>query len=472
VATLRSVLDQARELVIHGDLTRARELCTRVLERYPRQAEAHILLAEAAREAADYEEAQRLFREALALDPENGIAYWALGLIAEQQGETTQALTFLERALEYLPGDTELWQTIRRIRRGGRPRLGRGGLARLYLRQGLVRRAYREFTTAVQEQPDRLDLRLGLAECLWRLGRYAEARTRCEEILAAAPDCLKALLLAVDTYRREHRVATAERLLQRALAIDPDGDLAAALFADSDSPWIQHERVELDEPVVPEPPPEPATWIERLARATGPSAVSTGPRLSDWFYQPEEAPAEEEIASDVGLDDESLAPWRDLLEATSDTDPHSAAALAAALAEFPRGMSDTTGDWRELDLTGVGRRGGSTELTLSSPPDTAEDSTRTTPAPPDLDLAREYEQRGELDLAVSVYAALLDRTPDYLDAIIDRLDTLLAAHPDHHEALRLLGTALTRAGRLQHALDAYTRAARIAGAHTSIGQPA
>ncbi|MBX6771208.1 MAG: tetratricopeptide repeat protein [Chloroflexi bacterium] len=470
MATLRSVLDQARELVINGDLTRARELCTRVLERYPRQAEAHILLAEAARETADYEEARRLFHEALVLDPENGIAYWALGLIAEQQGETAQALTFLERALEYLPGDTELWQTIRRIRHGGRPRLGRGGLARLYLRQGLVRRAYREFVAAVQEQPERLDLRLGLAECLWRLGRYAEARARCEEILAAAPDCLKALLLAVDIYRREHRVATAERLLQRALEIDPDGDLAAALFADSDAPWIQHERVELDEPAVPEPPPEPATWIERLARATGPSAVSTGPRLADWFYQPEEASEAEEITSDVGLDDESLAPWRDLLEATPDADPGSAAALAAALAEFGE-MSDTTGDWRELDLTAAGRRGGSVELTSSSSSDTAEGSVRTAPipAPLSLDLAQEYEQRGEIDLAVSVYAALLEHAPDYLDAIIDRLDTLVAVHPDHREALRLLGAALTRAGRLQHALDAYTRAARITGAHTGIG---
>lgn len=464
--TVRGVLNEARELVIAGELAQARVLCEEVLARYPKHVEAHLLLGEAAREAGRYDDARRLFLTALALDPENGISYWALGLIAEQHGPRELALSLLERALEYLPGDSELWQSIRRLR-GDRPELSRGGLGRLYLKQGLFHRARRELEAALEDQPSRLDLRIALAETLWRLGLISAARARCEEVLAASPDCLKALLILADCNRQLGRISAAERLLRRAAEVDPDGDLAAVLFVDADPRWIRREPVDLAPPVTEPPVPQALTanWIEELADATTP-AVAAEPRLTDWFdYEANDEPIA--VSETSLLEDESLKPWHDLLAAVIELTPADEARLATTLGSLGGEASDAIDGWREVRLPTGDVLPSSATASDSAPGDSDQDSS--TPAVVDMSTpsatpGRRVAAEDEADdltwlddLRASLRRPMVEAIA-ISDDTVARLQTIVALHPDLAGAHRLLGDALVRRGDLQQAIEEYTRA--------------
>ena len=245
--TVRNLLHAARDLVMAGDYGRAREICEHILAHYPKHGAAYVVLGESLREAGHLTRARDAFLRALATDPENGICYWALGLIAEQRGDREHALALLERALDYLYGDPDLGRAIRQMRAGDRPYLGQGGLCRLYLRQGMFGRAVREFSAALQVEPSRLDLRLGLAETLWRMGRFDQARTECKQIVARAPDCVKALLILADCAHHGDHPDDATEYLNRASAADLDGDIAAALFVDADPLWTGRAPIEIED---------------------------------------------------------------------------------------------------------------------------------------------------------------------------------------------------------------------------------
>jgi len=506
VPTIRDLLNDARELVISGELARARAICERVLERYPKHVEAHVLLGEAAREGGQFDDARHLFLTALTLDPENGIGYWALGLIAEQEGQRDGAVSFLERALEYLPGDADLWQAIRRVR-SAHPELSPGGLGRLYLHQGLFHRARRELDAALQDQPTRLDLRLALAECLWRMGRVPEARARCEEALETSPDCLKALLLLADCNRQQRRLGAAERLLRRAAQVDPDGDLAASLFADADPAWIRHEPVELDQEPAPDDAPvetaAPATWIEHLAQLHEPPRPAPGPRLSHWFEEPVDAEPSDAVEETL-LENESLAPWHSLLSVEVPSAPDLEARLSAALAELTAGPPAPDDGWRDVTLgggagplpdgssAGVGTahdldafglphvaqlNAEATEAALpegangtdgvqrvDQPDNTADeaspDDRRPSPVGDNAPGARleqtlRQQRAGEWNAAIDGYASLIRDAPDLVPDFLESLRELADAQPRDPSAHRVLADACMACGQFQRAVDEY-----------------
>lgn len=462
--TLRRLLNEARDRVIDGDLAQAQKLCEQVLARFPKHVEAHVLLGEAAREARQYEDARHLFLTALALDPENGIGYWALGLIAEQEGQRELAVSMLERALEYLPGDSDLWRTLRRLREG-RPELSVAGLGRLYLRQGLFQRARRELEAALAEQPTRLDVRLALAECLWRMGRIADARRRCEEVLSASPDCLKALLLLADCNRQQRRFAAAERLLRRAAQIDPDGEVGAALFADSEPRWIGHQPVDLDEEATAsEEAPErsePRTWIERLARDAEPARPATEVRLSHWFAEPTESEPVE-ASDETLLDDLSLAPWHHLLSAEVQLDQALVDRLNETLAELGQLPAESEGEWRDVPLgkadqpvqPAAGDEGPGPTLA-------SEVAARSTDAPSAdsptgrLERARRLQDDGDLEAAVREYGELIRSAPALSAAIAACLREVVSARPADVDAHLALGDAYMACSAYQKAIDEY-----------------
>jgi len=476
VPTIRGILNRARELVIDGELAHARGLCEQVLARYPKHAEAHVLLGEAAREAGQFEEARKLFLDALAFDPENSIGYWALGLIAEREDQPDVAASMLERALEYLPGDADLWESIRKIR-GRPPEMSTAGLGRAYLRQGLFYRARRELEAALANEPSRVDLRLALAECLWRMGLIAEARTRCEEVIESSPDCLKALLLLADCCRQQRRLAAAERLLRRASQVDPDGDLAAGLFIDSDPPWITRDPIELDAaPIVEEPAdnrPEPATWIERLARQAEPPPEPPEPRLSDWFGDSIDETVVEAVEETL-FDNESFAPWHDLLtvEATIPADVQkrlrdTLSDLTPMPSEYGDGWHAVTLKARSTDASGAETREGPGVLAgddaqLNAPDQRAVDPLEVVveerlDSHERLERARRRQATGDWIGSLADWRILLSTAPELASDAVDSLRALVASRPDDMEARRALAEACSMTGRFLEAIDAFAR---------------
>ena len=486
VPTIRGLLNQARELVINGELTQARALCEQVLERYPKHAEAHVLLGEAARESGQFDDARHLFLTALAFDPENGIGYWALGLIAERESQSDLALSLLERALEYLPGDADLWETIRKLR-GSPPEISSSGLGRAYFRQGLFHRARRELEAALSEQPSRLDVRLALAECLWRMGLTGEARVRCEEVLEASPDCLKGLLLLADCNRQQHRLAAAERMLRRAAQIDPDGDLATGLFVDSDPAWITRDPIDLDAaPFAKEMTderPEPANWIERLARDLEPAPSAPEPRLSDWFAESTDE-WNGDIVEESLLDDESLAPWHDLLTTEPNVDADTQERLRDTLSDLIPGSSEYGDGWHETTLkqkhaAAAEAQDGASHVALARGDnrlvDAAERSVDSLDAIAEeplenrdrMDRARRRQESGDWTGALTDYRVLLKTAPELVVETVELLRALVDARPEDANARRTLAEAYAMTGQFQRAIDEFNRVDRTKVAATA-----
>ncbi|HEY6041946.1 MAG TPA: hypothetical protein VIX58_07435, partial [Anaerolineae bacterium] len=104
-------------------------------------------------------------------------------------------------------------------------------LARLYLIEELYQPARQELDVLVRDDPTRFDLRVALAETLFRLGHLRECAKEAQEILTTLPFCVKANLLLGYAWV-ESGVREGEVYMKRAREIDPEGIFARYLFGD------------------------------------------------------------------------------------------------------------------------------------------------------------------------------------------------------------------------------------------------
>jgi len=212
-----------------------------ILGRYPRYLNAYYLLGKMLLEADLPDLAVDMFRRVLNADPEHFLARIGLGLAHERRGQLQAAIWNLQQAFDLAPGDEAIHDELCRLMgqdSGVTPDhipMSRAGLARLYLRGGLFNRAVEEFRTLVAENPDRVDLQVALAEAYWRDDQIVLAAEQCQRILDVFPYCLKANLL-LGTLLQNSGQESGGRYLQRAQEVDPENQVAEALFGSS-SPW-------------------------------------------------------------------------------------------------------------------------------------------------------------------------------------------------------------------------------------------
>ncbi|MBX6342303.1 MAG: tetratricopeptide repeat protein, partial [Thermomicrobiaceae bacterium] len=269
---LSEAVERAQEAIRGGDYRGAVETCRRVLGQFPEFAAAHRLLGEAYLEQHDGPNAQRAFHETLLRDPQNVPAYVGLGLLAEERGDARAALAYLQVAWETAPHRRDLRDHVVRLSQrlygaDGTLHLTRPALASLHCRAGRWSRAAAECAAVLAEHPTRIDVRLRMAEALWRGGDDAGAAAACRAVLAEAPLAVVALLILADIERRQGHTDEAARLLERARAVDPAGVRAADLIMvgmDEQAAFFAVDTI----PVVEErPEPEPEPERPRIAPA-------------------------------------------------------------------------------------------------------------------------------------------------------------------------------------------------------------
>lgn len=240
--TLQEYCDQARELIDGHKYAEAIAICRHILRRYPRHIRTYQILGEACLENGELVEAIDTFKRLLEnADPENFAAYAGLGVAYEERGQLADAVWYMERALELAPNNEETRNTLRRLysqRDGVEPdriRHSKAALARLYARGGQYRQAIEEFRRLLEleEHRGRMDLKVSLAETLWRDGRREQAAELAREILQAAPGCLKAILLLgkITIEKGRHEEGTA--ILEQTRGLDPENKAAQALFGET-----------------------------------------------------------------------------------------------------------------------------------------------------------------------------------------------------------------------------------------------
>ncbi|HEY7355228.1 MAG TPA: DUF6584 family protein, partial [Ktedonobacterales bacterium] len=234
--TLREALRLAEDDIGAGRHADALIRCRHILAHYPDMLEARRVLGEAYLSEQKTREAYQAFDRILVSDPENTLAYCNRALIHEQQNDLDAALDCYYQACELSLGNRQLRQEFRRLAaQAHQPNfvLSRVGLARLYMRGDLLAHAIREWEQILQNDGERIDARLGLAEALWRDGQSARASEQCLLILDVIPSCLKAHLLLCEIAYRGNRLDEAHHYLEQARRLDPDGRMAREVFADA-----------------------------------------------------------------------------------------------------------------------------------------------------------------------------------------------------------------------------------------------
>ena len=402
-----------------------------ILDAHPQCVQAQRMLAEALWENGMVAEAQAAFEAVLDSDPEDFVSYAGLGLIAERQGELDQAITGLRRACELAPNSEEVREELIRLyHKAGQAdtaklKISRAALARIYSFGDMPSRALSEFQAVLNDEPDRVDIRLGLAEAYWREGHVLEAKAEAETVLQYVPHSLKAKLILAAALRAEGMEQHAKTFLDQVAGVDPLGEYAQRLFG-TESPIA---------------PGDPLIEVPSYLMGAGSSEATTADtdlELPDWLLEPTaDEPAGEEPDTQAELPCEPTA------AAVSDADeppaePEEAETAAAEpapepvdawLDSLPPAASVTRGSARESQAIKA-----------------------------DLDAAWAAYQQGGPEAAVAAYSPLV-QAEEGLSEVIKALGEI-AADTDNLDVTELLGDAYVRAGHHRAALAAYQRVLR------------
>ena len=188
----------------------------------------------------DLAAAEAMYRKALALAPHHAPAHYLLGGLLGQTGRLDPARAALEAAVRLDPAYAPAWVDLGHVRRlQGNPdeacaayrravavapsyALAAVSLGELLLEQGDAEGAAAAFEPALETPADARAVK-GIVKALERLGRAADARRRCEAVLAREPDHAEAhasfgyLLL-----KREYDPRAALHHLEAAAALRPN----------------------------------------------------------------------------------------------------------------------------------------------------------------------------------------------------------------------------------------------------------
>jgi len=476
--------DEVKELIKAQFIDEAIAICRHILERFPKYIMPYRLLGEAALEREEYDEAASLFTRVLGANPEDVIAHVGLAVVHDEKKELEEAIWHLERAFELAPGNTQIRQELKRLygeREGVEPprvKLTPAALARLYLREGLYDRAITELRPLHKEDPDRVDLKVALAEALWREGRRREAAESCQEILELLPNCLKPNLILGLIWKESGQEEEGETLLVRAQALDPENGVAQELFGEA-SP-LPPEKVllpRLEEipapPPVPEveevapptemaPPLEPEEVVEEMAEEEMPA----------WLRRLHEVAAEEAEAEEFPPEMEEKLPTEEVPEAAPEEVPDWLRELKGLPEEAP--APEEVPDWLERLAPPPGEEVEEAvapptppeempdwlrELKEEAPEEMVEEA-EWVEAPPlaeeEVELAealpaQPIEEEVTIEEVPPIAEEIVEEAPPSIEGYLDRL----AAEPGDHQARLGLARAYLAQGERDQALTHY-----------------
>ncbi len=409
--------EEARRLLQMRAYDASISICRHILLRYPKHIRTYQILGEVCLEKGELDEAADIFRRLLAhADPENLTSFAGLGVILEEKGQIDEAIWFTERAFELASSSEDIRNRLRRqyAKRDGveppRVKLNKAALARLYARGGQYRQAIEEFRSLLDAEPSRLDLKVALADTLWRDGRREQAHELAGEILSVCPECLRAILLVGVILLEKNRNQEAEEILAGARGMDPENRIAYALFGEHSPLAVQGVYVprlddsELESVMVP---PAPEAGSDEL--------VGDVPVEPEQFADVDESLAEASAESSEDLTTESeLSAERREAAAVSETIESSEAVLEpdrTAAIEEPLATARS----EEPPVGVVAEVGSDEEDSRTGPvPETAEATGEPTTKELLLgpSLGEATGQVGQTELEPSLMAALVDESAD------------------------------------------------------------
>jgi tetratricopeptide (TPR) repeat protein len=219
--TLPKYLQYVNSLIDDSRLAEAVAHSRHILEQHPRYLDAYRALGKALLEQGDYPGAVDVLQRVLSAAPADFIAHVGLAIVHKAGDRWKEALWHLERAFEVEPYNPAIRSELQDLygRRDGlapeQPELTQGALARFYVKGGLYQQAILELRELLEADPERVDLRLLLAEALWRADERVEAAEVCHQLLELLPDCLEANAILANILLQTGDAETAEPYLRR-----------------------------------------------------------------------------------------------------------------------------------------------------------------------------------------------------------------------------------------------------------------
>jgi tetratricopeptide (TPR) repeat protein len=248
---LRHYVQEIDDIIEDSDrLEEAIAHCRHVLQSFPKHIDTYRLLGKAYLESKRFGDAADIFQRVLSALPEDYVSHVGMAIIREDEGNLDAAIWHMERSSEAKPGNAAIEQELKRLigKRDGlepqRVRPTRGALARMYSHGELFSYAITELKRALEEDPDRPDLQVLLANTFWRTDQRLEAARLCSNILEKLPYCRDANRITAALLLETGKTSEAGRNLRRLVSLDP---YFANLKNPMDDPLsVEASAIELD----------------------------------------------------------------------------------------------------------------------------------------------------------------------------------------------------------------------------------
>jgi tetratricopeptide (TPR) repeat protein len=225
---LRTYIQEVDDLIEEGQhLEEAIAHCRHILKTYPKHIDTYRLLGKAYLESKRFGDAGDIFQRVLSAIPNDFVSHIGMAIIREDEGNLDAAIWHMERGSEAQPGNAAIEEELKRLigKRDGiepqRVRPTRGALARMYYHGELYSYAISELQIALEEDPDRPDLQLLLADTFWRTDKRLEAADLCGQILEKLPYCFLANQITAALLQASGKPEESAINLRRLIALDP-----------------------------------------------------------------------------------------------------------------------------------------------------------------------------------------------------------------------------------------------------------
>ncbi len=298
--SLREYLAKLDNLLQNGAADEVIHHCRHILQYFPRHVATYQFLGRALVETGSWDRAADIFRRVLSVLPDDYNAHVGLSEIYQNLRQPDEAIWHLERALELRPNEQALMERLRELYRRhrrveqGRIPLSAGAAARQYLRNGLYGQAIDVLREALEHLPDRVDLRLLLAQVYHEGGYRLEAGEAALDVLQVLPDCLHANRILTELWLGEQRPSDAQRYLDRIQAVDPYQALEIAQGAPAADDKFRLELLDYRRSAQRELASRAPDWLQDLDASRGvaeAAPVSDAAGDEDWMKpaaQPDE----------------------------------------------------------------------------------------------------------------------------------------------------------------------------------------
>ena len=370
MVNLRSYLKEIESYLEHSQNDQAIVHSLNILKKYPNLVDALRLLGQAYLENKKYPEAIDCFEKVISIIPDDFVSHVAFSSIKEEERDLDAAIFHMELAFDSQPSNNIVQQEIKRLigKRDGAPpekiNLSRGALVRMYAKGELYQQAINEINAALSLNPQRIDLKVLLAEMLVKSNSPVQAAELCNQIVEILPFCLVPNQILYQIYLENGLSENSKSVLDRLISIDPyyswivplstsvedvpdekvDIEKIEYTSAFSISNFDSFERSEKDKLVaavpsdgsVDENPPAIASeFMNEMLNSVGPFSTKSSGLESD---QPGVTPWEHERAPDTPLPDfMKEAGWQksDNPDGDPPMDPYDSSLTEAQESELP-----------------------------------------------------------------------------------------------------------------------------------------